>query len=254
VDEIEWHMKHGFDNFCSNESDVNGDPENLLAICHEIIRRKLKLRFSGQLRIDRRSDLDFFKTLKAAGFTQLTFGVDGWTDNILYRQRKGYRIATVDQNLADARKAGLVVCVNMVVGAPGETDEDVEEAIRNVIRNKAYIWQFSTINMMRLVTNSRFYNDPDKYHIRFRGDKDQIYAVNHFRIPEELWYSENPYIDHHIRAQRYEYIRSELAKNGIRVGDYARFANTREVRRIRDAEPPAAEAPQSEPSRSVLAV
>jgi hypothetical protein len=95
ADEIEYFNSKGFHSFHFNESDVNGDAENLYNICSEIIRRKLKLILCGQLRIDKRNNKEYFGHLARAGFTHLRFGVDGWSKNTLDLQRKGYTVDMV---------------------------------------------------------------------------------------------------------------------------------------------------------------
>ncbi len=138
VNEMEWFTNRGGRTFHFNESDLNGDPDALLAICDEIVKRKLKVALIGQLRIDRRSDRNFFDRLRAAGFVSLRFGVDGWSKNTLHLQRKGYPMSLVEQNLRDCYEAGIQAGVNIVVGIPGETDEDIQESIENMLRkNKA---------------------------------------------------------------------------------------------------------------------
>ena len=42
VDELEWFSENGCYLFVINDSDLNGDPEQVMAICDEIIRRNLK--------------------------------------------------------------------------------------------------------------------------------------------------------------------------------------------------------------------
>ncbi len=231
VDEIQWHAQRGFDVFHFNESDVNGDPSHLLEICREIIRRGLEVKLYGQMRIDPRNDLEFFHTIKQAGFTVLRFGVDGWTDHVLRLQRKGYSMRTVEQNLRDCHRAGLLAAVNMVIGVPGEAEEDVEESIHNVIAHRRLIHSVSTINMLRLAGGSRYYLFPEQHKIRFRGDRDQIYRDHQLRIPDRLWYSEEPYIDHEVRWDRYMRILRALYENGVPLGEYAKWEVVKEANR-----------------------
>ena len=60
VDELEWLVDRGCTLFMFNESDLNGMPEKLLEICDEIIRRDIKVRLTGQLRINKSSDRAFY--------------------------------------------------------------------------------------------------------------------------------------------------------------------------------------------------
>jgi len=222
ADEIEWLMKQGAFLFQFSESDVNGDPDNLAAICREVIRRNLKPQFIAQLRIDRRNTLEYFKLLRAAGFSHLRFGVDGWTDHTIRLQNKGYNMRLVEQNLRDCHAAGIHVSVNVVIGVPGETDEDVQETIQNMIRLKPYIDIVENIHPLMLAAGSPYYNDPDKFKIRFRGHQDQIYTKFPHFVPPEYWYSEDPYIGPEERNQRLQRLCTALRQAGMNIGPYAK--------------------------------
>lgn len=221
ADEIEFMASQGFYIFHFNESDVNGDPENLFDICSEIIRRNLKNRLMGQLRIDKRNTKEYFKHLAKAGFVHLRFGVDGWSENTLRLQRKGYNMKLVFQNLRDCYKAGIVVTVNMVIGVPGETEDDVNEMIENIVRCKDCIDLIESFNTLILAAGSEYYKNPDKYKIRFRGNRDEIYKKHPYFIPTDLWYSEDPYIDQEVRIRRLDKICTELYKQQVNIGAFA---------------------------------
>ena len=221
VDEIEFMVSKGAKVFHFNESDVNGDPQNLHDICSEIIRRRLRVHLVGQLRIDRRNSLEYFEHLAKAGFAYLRFGVDGWSDNALRLQRKGYNMNMVFQNLRDCHKADIYTTVNMVIGVPGETEDDVDEMIVNIVKCRKYVSRIESFNTLLLFTSSEYGRNPEQYRIRFRGDKDEIYRDNPQCIPSDLWYSEDPYIDKEIRMRRMNKILSGLYNKGIEIGSFA---------------------------------
>ena len=221
VDELEWLVNQGCDLFVFNESDLNGKPEYLLEICDEIIRRKLKVRLSGQLRVHKDSNLAFFERLRAAGFIALRFGVDAWTKNTLRLQKKGYTVNMISQNLRDCYKVGIYIEVNTVIGVPGETDDDIKETIERKIENKDYIGRVASINPLVLLLGSIYWNDPEKYNIHFRMDKDELFEKHPSAIPNNLWYSTNPYIDEKVREERFNRINVELHKNGFELSAFA---------------------------------
>ena len=227
VDEIEWLTTLGCDLFHFNESDLNGDHATFLAICDEIIRRKLAVRLVGQLRIDKKNTRQFFQKLAKAGFCSLRFGVDGWSKNTLRLQNKGYTMEMVHQNLRDCYQSGIPVDVNMVLGVPGETDQDVSEMIENLLKSQQFINSIAGLNPLILSAGSRYYRDPDRFDIRFRGDREKIYAEHPTAIPTELWYSENPYIDQPVRIERMKRIITSLHEHGFNVGHYAQYIITR---------------------------
>jgi radical SAM superfamily enzyme YgiQ (UPF0313 family) len=230
VDEVEWLTKQGCRVFHFNESDMNGDPDALLAICDDILRRRLKIGFGGELRIHKRSTQEFFKRLRAAGCGSLVFGVDGWTDRLLRFQRKGYTMSMVEENLRNCHEAGIAINVNMVIGVPGETEEDVTEAIDNILKCKQYIDCFQNLNILILGAGSEYYKNPELYDIHFRGEKQELYEKYPSFIPPELWYSDNPYIDLEVRVNRLKRIHAALKNGGVNVGKYAEWQVERDIR------------------------
>lgn len=222
VDEFEWLYKQGCDLFMFNESDLNGKPEILVAICNEIVRRGLKIKLTGQLRIHKNSNRAFFDKLHAGGFVALRFGVDAWTTNTLRQQMKGYTTAMIYQNLKDCWESGIFTEVNTVIGVPGETDADIEESVELMAKCKPFIGRAANINPLMLVIGSVYWEDPEKFKIRFRGDKEEIFQKYPSLIPPHLWYSEEPYIDQPIRLKRFERIVRALDENGFDVGAFAK--------------------------------
>lgn len=221
ADEIETLARRGLHSFHFNESDVNGNPQTLYDLCTEILRRGLKLHLVGQLRIHKDSTAEYFRHLHAAGFTHLRFGVDAWSENAIRLQRKGYTIPTVIQNLRDCRASGIFTAANLVLGVPGETEEDVDEMIRNIVACKEYIQSVESLNTLILTGASDYLRNPDEFKIRFRGDKETILREHPYYVPPELWYSEDPYIDQDVRMRRLDRICAALHSGGVNIGAFA---------------------------------
>lgn len=221
ADEMEFWVSRGFHTFHFNDSDVNGDPDNLHALCDEIIRRGLKVNLIGQLRINKRNTREYLEHLAKAGFKYLRFGVDGWNDHALQLQRKGYNMKLVFENLSASQGLGITTCVNLVLGVPGETESDVDEMIANLLKCRDYINLVESLNTLILAAGAEYYLDPDQYKIRFRGDKEKIYLEHPYFIPTDLWYSEDPFIDQGVRLKRLDRIVEALLANDIKVGGFA---------------------------------
>ena len=221
VDEIEWWTKLGLSNFHFNESDVNGDIQNLYDICSGVIDRNLKVTLMGQLRVDRRNTPEYFQHLAKAGFKHLRFGVDGWSENVLKLQRKGYLIEHVKSNLKSCHAAGIFTTVNMVIGVPGETDTDVEEMIENVKELKDCIDLVESFNTLILAPGSEYYKEPENYKIFFRDDsKEKIYKDFPPAIPPSKWYSTDPYIDENVRVERVNRLLEAFYDSGVKLAPY----------------------------------
>ncbi len=221
VDELEWLFSKGCTLFMFNESDLNGMPEVLLEIADEIIRRGLKLKLTGQLRIHKKSDRHFFEKLAEAGFVALRFGVDAFSKNALRLQMKGYTPDIIRQNLKDCWEAGIFTEVNWVIGVPGETDDDIAEGIDLILENQKYIGRLANINPLILSAGSVYWLEPDVHGIKFEEPKEELYARFPRAIPADKWFSEEPFIDARIRKKWFEQIVIRLYEGGFDVGAWA---------------------------------
>lgn len=254
VDELEWLVDQGCRLFMFNESDLNGMPELVLDLCDEIIKRDLNIKLTGQLRIHKKADRAFYHKLREAGFVALRFGVDAFSENTLRLQKKGYTKETVRQNLKDCWECGIYTEVNWVIGVPGETEADTEEGIQFILENKPYIGRLANINPLILVNGGVYWLEPDRHNIHFRGGKDDLYQKYPRAIPAHLWYSSKPYIDQHVRKERFERIVLALHAGGFNVGAWAErviedVQKNRDVNRVGDSRAAAqAEAPASPPA------
>ncbi|PYS32229.1 MAG: hypothetical protein DMG14_35060, partial [Acidobacteria bacterium] len=203
AEEIEYYTTQGFRDFVFNESDFNSNLSFVVRLCKEIVRRGIKANFTAQLRVGKDCDFEYYKAMKAAGFSCLRFGVDGLSENTLLLQSKGYTKQMVLDNLKHCHDLGIFTEINVVVGVPGETDADVEEAADFIIEMKPYIGRVAFINPLMLFVGSVYYFEPERHNIKFLGDKQELYSQYFVSLPDSSWYSENPYIDHNIRQQRF---------------------------------------------------
>jgi radical SAM superfamily enzyme YgiQ (UPF0313 family) len=230
VDDLEHFNKNGCVEFVFNESDLHGDPGIIERMCDEIIRRRLMVRMTAQLRCNGRVNRQYFRKLAKAGFVCLRFGVDAWSTNTLKLQRKGYTKDMIRNNLRDTTESGIFTETNIVVGVPGETEADVDEAINFIIELKPYIGRMAFINPLMLFRGSDYWDNPDTYGIRFCNDKNELYKTYPVAIPDRLWFSVDPYIDAEVRYKRYQRIAKTLVEEGIQTGNWADFT-TEEIER-----------------------
>jgi len=223
VDELEWLIGQGCHLFMFNESDLGGMPERVMEICDEVIRRGLhrKVKLTGQLRVNKRQTRAFFEKLREANFVALRFGIDAFSENTLRLQKKGYTIDMISQNLKDCWEVGIFTEVNWVIGVPGETDQDVEEGIELILKNRKYIGRLANINPLILVNGSVYWIDPEAHNIVFKEPKETMYARYPRALPADQWYSTHPYIDAQVRKERFERIVIALHDAGFNVGAWA---------------------------------
>jgi radical SAM superfamily enzyme YgiQ (UPF0313 family) len=128
VDEIE-HIQRVFPPkmvmFCENNFNV--PKQHAEAICQEIIQRKVNVCWgTGDLRPMGITE-DFCRLLQRSGCNYANLSVESGSDAMLRHMRRGYSAADVRQSLENLMKAGIPFGASLMIGAPGETPETIQE-------------------------------------------------------------------------------------------------------------------------------
>lgn len=80
-------------------------------------------------RVDHLLDPGVTRQLYDSGCRHLSLGIESGADSILELMQKGFTSEEVAIGIDNAKNAGLVVRVFLIVGFPGETDETIEETL-----------------------------------------------------------------------------------------------------------------------------
>ncbi len=108
----------------------------LTALCSEMIRRKLKLRFFCTARFDN-IDFEMLKQMKAAGFVMLYLGAESGDPEVLGKMNKRVTPEIIEEKLMLVRASGIFSLVSILVGVPGETEKSLKNTISLMKRIKA---------------------------------------------------------------------------------------------------------------------
>ena len=147
VDEIEYDIKlypqviHGGEFFFEDDT-FTISKSNAMAICEEILRRGLKIKFSVNARTDT-ADKEMFRMLKRSGCRELLAGFESGSQRMLSRMGKNESVEDARRFMALARGSGLDVHGCFVLGLPGETEESMEETIQFALGLGLHTAQFS---------------------------------------------------------------------------------------------------------------
>lgn len=143
VDEIEYiknelpKIKEIFiedDTFTINKTRVRN-------ICDDIKKRRLDITWSCNARAN--LDYESMKAMKDAGCRLLDVGYESGNDQILNNIKKGITTCDSMRFTKDAKKAGLMILADFIIGMPGETKETADMTIRFAKDIKPNIVQFS---------------------------------------------------------------------------------------------------------------
>jgi radical SAM superfamily enzyme YgiQ (UPF0313 family) len=144
LDELEWiqenlpEVKEMFfedDTFTINKRRV-------LEFCRKYKERGLDITWSCNTRADT-LDLETMKRMKKANCRLLIVGYESGSDEILKNIKKGFTTKQIKDFARNARKAGLLVHGDFIIGLPGETKETIEVSKQLIKEVKPDILQVS---------------------------------------------------------------------------------------------------------------
>ena len=210
VDELEHHVEHNNTTFFKGcDSLFNAKPERLAGICEEIIRRKLDIQWGGNLMVHKKMDRPFFDLCKLAGAHTFTFGVESGSPSVLRLMKKPLSIKYAERNLKDCHEAGVQAFVNVVVGFPGETEEDFQQTLGFLYRNRRNIDAANVVRTCILYHSTDIASDPGEYGLTEDQVKDlpDLYGVPN-------WVDKNG-MDFAVRKDRHARLQEVLIEQGL---------------------------------------
>jgi anaerobic magnesium-protoporphyrin IX monomethyl ester cyclase len=115
-------------------------------ICSEIKSRGLDITWSCNARAN--LDSESMKLMKDAGCRLLDVGYESGSNEILKNIKKGITIEDSRKFTKDAKKAGLMILADVIIGMPGETKETAKQTIEFVKEVAPNFVQFSVATPM----------------------------------------------------------------------------------------------------------
>jgi radical SAM superfamily enzyme YgiQ (UPF0313 family) len=122
IDSLNFHQINIADDlFTANKSHCN-------AVCDEIIKRGLQLKWTSFARVDTISDAVLAK-MKAAGCSAVSFGIESANPQILKTIKKGITLKQVEDAVYMCKRAEIMPFASFILGLPGETPATIKETM-----------------------------------------------------------------------------------------------------------------------------
>ncbi|MDP2946545.1 MAG: radical SAM protein, partial [Nanoarchaeota archaeon] len=129
VDEVEFLQKeYGFRGFDFWDDTLTMVNEHAIAICEEIIRRKLDIVWYARARVNT-VNKDLLELMRKAGCIRISYGVESGSPRILKVIRKNITIDQVKEAVKASSDVGMAVVENFMVNLPDETLDDLKQTI-----------------------------------------------------------------------------------------------------------------------------
>jgi radical SAM superfamily enzyme YgiQ (UPF0313 family) len=110
-----------------NDSLINGNIKEFENFCDLMISENLGVHWAGHALIRKEMTTEILKKMKLAGAQRLNFGVESGSDYVLGLMRKSFSSDLALEFLQNIKQAGISFSVNLIVGFPGEREEDFRE-------------------------------------------------------------------------------------------------------------------------------
>lgn len=118
------------------------DKKRVMEICDRLIELGLHKRFRWLCNARVNLDYETMVSMKKAGCRLLIPGVESFNQQILKNVKKGTTIKQIENYMASAKKAGLLVHACYMVGNEGETRETMQETLNAALRFNTDTAQF----------------------------------------------------------------------------------------------------------------
>ena len=128
VDEMEYLASLNFHQINIADDLFTANRKHCLAVCDEILNRRLEVKWTSFARVDTVSE-EILAKMKAAGCSAVSFGVESGNRQILKTIKKGITRQQVVAAVNMCRRTGVTPHASFILGLPGETPQTIQETI-----------------------------------------------------------------------------------------------------------------------------
>lgn len=188
IEEVkEIRKRYGIWCFALNDSLMNGNMQFLSEFCDRVISEDIKVEWWGMARINNQMTEQFLAKMVRAGCRQIAYGIESGSQKVLNLMRKGYNVSIIDEILRNTCKVGIKPGISLMLGFPGEEEEDFQQTCELIKRNGQYL-SYANISTLGIEPLTDIYKDRIKMGIDFKN------SVN--------WETEDRRNNYQIRMER----------------------------------------------------
>lgn len=144
LDEMKYQVsKYGINRFWFVDSLANGNFKEFKNLVEDLAESDLDIRWNSYARCDGRMDADMFKNIAKSGCISLSFGVESGSEKVLADMKKNIKVWEIENNLRDAKAAGISSHVNWVVGFPTEGPQEWLHSLHVLHNTRKWIYAIS---------------------------------------------------------------------------------------------------------------
>ena len=177
VDELEYLSRLNFTQVNIADDLFTANKKHCAAVCDEIIKRDLSLKWTSFARVDTISE-DLLRKMKSAGCSGVSFGIESGNPEILKTIKKGITPEQVIEAVEQCRRTGISAHGSVLLGLPGESAATLREtqAFGQRLKKMGLTYGF---HLLAPFLGTEIREQKDRYGIRILTDDWSQYHANH---------------------------------------------------------------------------
>jgi len=176
VDEFEEIIRLGIKEIHIFDDTFNIRRQRVIDICHEILERGLKIRWSTRVRVFP-FDQEMMRLLREAGCVRLHVGVESLDPTILKYMKKKQTVEQIRNLFKLCREFGMETLTYFIIGFPGESREYREHMLEEIIKlGPTYVY----FNILYPLPKTQYYQS-----LLGNGTFKQDYWADFIRNPKK---------------------------------------------------------------------
>ncbi len=188
VDEMEYLNSLNFHQINIADDLFTANKNHCHAVCDEIIKRGLQLKWTSFARVDTVSDAVLTK-MKAAGCSAVSFGIESANPQILKTIKKGITLKQVEDAVNMCQRAAIMPFASFILGLPGETPQTIKETMKFGSRLKKLGLSFG-FHLLAPFPGTEVRDNSEGYGIKILTNDWSQYHANRAIV-------ETPSVNHH---------------------------------------------------------
>lgn len=203
-------------NFGFQDLAINGNLGLLDNFCQLLILEGVDIFWTVQAILSDKMSEDLLRRMHAAGCTVLIYGLESASNKILRKMGKSFTKDIAQEVIRNTHKAGIGTFINIIVGFPGESEDNFQETADFIKNNRKYIDMVSSLNTCCINSDTELELYPDDYGVLLPDDP---------RIRPIYW-KEKDGTDYAIRCRRARELLLLLKDLNIPVNQNNLYAET----------------------------
>jgi|GEM_PF-5007061 len=165
-------------------SDEAMSPARMRRLSKALIESGLEIYWFTLARVEKQFSAELFRLAYRAGCRVISWGIESGSQRVLDRMNKHVKVEDALRVLRESHEGGIWNNVFIMLGFPGETDDDVEQTIAFINQGNEYIHSI-VYGPFRLEKCTAIFESPEKF-----GIKIKPYPLTYCRPDYEYWEEE----------------------------------------------------------------